>query len=65
MDAGRHFTSVLCPVPDCTELTEEESRLFSRLNKWLDFPIGHLSRAMWPEDKLKMATEGTPIADFF
>jgi 2',3'-cyclic-nucleotide 2'-phosphodiesterase/3'-nucleotidase len=65
MDADRHFTSVLCPVSDHAELTEEESLLFNRVNKWLDFPIGRLSRAMWPEDKLKMATQGTPIADFF
>ena len=65
MDENRRFTSRLCPVPDHAEYTEEESQLLDRLNQWLDHPVGHLSRPMWPEDKLKMATEGTPIADFF
>lgn len=59
------FSSELCPVPDHAVLTEAESVLFGRLDEWLDHPIGHLSRSMWPEDKLKMAMEGTPIADFF
>ena len=65
MDENRTFSSVLCAVPDQASLTEEESGLLDRLNVWLDRPIGHLSRSMWPEDKLKMAMEGTPIADFF
>ena len=65
MDAGKHFTSRLCPVPDRAACTEEETALFDRLNEWLDHPIGRLSRSLWPEDKLKMAMEGTPIADFF
>ena len=65
MDEQRRFTSELCPVPDHAELTEEEARLLERLDTWLDHPIGHLSRSMWPEDKVKMAMEGTPIADFF
>ena len=65
MDADRRFTSELCPVPDRARCTEEETALFSRLNEWLDHPIGRLSRSLWPEDKLKMAMEGTPIADFF
>lgn len=65
MDADRRFTSELCPVPDHAELTEEQRILLDRLNAWLDHPIGRLSRAMWPEEKLKMAMEGTPIADFF
>ena len=59
------FSSELCPVPDHAVLTETESVLLGRLDEWLDHPIGHLSRSMWPEDKLKMAMEGTPIADFF
>ncbi len=65
MDADRRFTSELCPVPDRACFTEEENDLLGRLNEWLDHPIGHLSRSLWPEDKLKMAMEGTPIADFF
>ncbi len=35
------------------------------LNGWLDRPIGHLSRALWPEDKLTMALESSTIAAFF
>ncbi len=65
MDADRHFTSQLCTVPDRAVFTPEESLLYNQLNTWLDRPIGHLSRSMWPEDKLKMATEGSSIADFF
>ena len=65
MDDKKRFTSVLCPVPDHAELTREEEELYDRLNVWLDHPVGRLSRPMWPEDKLKMALEGTPIADFF
>lgn len=65
MDEQKRFTSELCPVPDHAELTKEEDRLLERLDTWLDHPIGHLSRSMWPEDKVKMAMEGTPIADFF
>ena len=65
MDAGRHFTSELCPVPDHADLTAEQESLLEKLNVWLDHPIGRLSRPMWPEEKLKMAMEGSPIADFF
>lgn len=31
---------------------------------WLDQPMGHLSRALLPEEKIEMALHGTPIADF-
>lgn len=31
---------------------------------WLNQPIGHLSRAILPEEKVKMALYGSPIADF-
>lgn len=65
MDENRHFTSALCPVPDHADLTPAQEALFARLNVWLDHPVGSLSRPMWPEDKLKMAALGTPIADFF
>ena len=65
MDGEKHFHSELCPVPDRAELTDGERELFERLNVWLDRPVGHLSRAIWPEDHLKMALEGSAIADFF
>ena len=56
MDEKKHFTSELCPVPDHADLTREQSDLLERLNQWLDHPIGRLSRPMWPEKKLKMAS---------
>ena len=65
MDAGKRFSSELCPVPDHADLTEEQLRLLERLNRWLDHPIGRLSRSLWPEAKLKMAMEDTPIADLY
>ena len=65
MDAERHFSSVLCAVLDHAVYTEEEKNLYDQLNEWLDRPIGHLSQPLWPEDKLKMAMKGSPIADFF
>lgn len=65
MDASKRFASALCSVPDHAELTAAESALFDRLNAWLDTPVGHLSRPIWPEDHLRMALEGTPIAAFF
>ena len=52
-------------MPDHADYTPEEAALFGRLNEWLDHPIGHLSRSLWPDDKLKMAMEGSSIADFF
>jgi 2',3'-cyclic-nucleotide 2'-phosphodiesterase/3'-nucleotidase len=42
-----------------------QASLRSGMEKWLDEPIGHLSRSIWPEDKLKMAMGGSPIANFF
>ena len=65
MDENKRFASQLCPVPDSAVLTETETALWTDLNSWLDKPVGHLSRAIWPEDHLKMALEGSPIADFF
>lgn len=35
-----------------------------RIQQWLDQPIGHLSRALLPEEKVNMALHGSPIADF-
>ena len=65
MDEAKRFRSVLCDVPDHADLTEKEQRLLDGLNVWLDHPVGRLSRAIWPEDHLKMALKGSPIADFF
>lgn len=65
LDETGRFHSELCPVPDHAELKEDEQRLLHELNAWLDHPVGHLSRPIWPEDHLTMALNGTPIADFF
>ena len=65
MDEHKHFQSELCLVPDHADLTREEADLFERLNRWLDTPVGHLSRAIWPTDHLSMALRGSEIADFF
>ena len=64
MDENRRFTSELLSVPDRADYTEEEERLLEKLNEWLDHPVSHFTRAMWPEEKLKMAMEGSPVADF-
>lgn len=65
MEAPGQFSSCLCTVPDHADLSPEQAALYDSLNTWLDHPIGRMTRAMWPEGKLKMAAEGTPIADFF
>ena len=36
----------------------------NKVQDWLNQPIGTLSRALLPADKLDMAYNGTPIADF-
>ena len=35
----------------------------AKVQEWLDEPLGHLSRPLYPEDKVKMALEGSGIAD--
>lgn len=65
LDEDRRFHSQLCQPSPPAALTPPQERLFEGLNAWLDRPIGRLSRAIWPEDKLSMALHGSPIADFF
>lgn len=65
MDENRHFHSELCIPSEKAELTASQEDLWKQVNIWLDTPIGSLSRAIWPEDKLDMALNGSPIADFF
>lgn len=45
-------------------LKEKYSKLEAEVQEWLNQPIGHLSRDIMPEDKVKMALYGSPIADF-
>ena len=65
MDDEGVFHSELCKVPDQVVLTQAEALLWEDVNAWLDKPIGRLSRDIWPADKLTMAMNGSPIADFF
>lgn len=65
MDDDGNFHSELCAVPDCAELTKAEETLWTDVNAWLDQPMGRLTRAIWPGEKLDMALHGSPIADFF
>ncbi|MBE0600567.1 MAG: bifunctional metallophosphatase/5'-nucleotidase [Firmicutes bacterium] len=58
------IASALC-VPDALPLIKPwEQALYSELGRWLDTPIGRLSKALVPEPKLAMALHGSPIADF-
>lgn len=34
------------------------------VQEWLDSPLGHMNRALLPAEKIRMAAEGSPIADF-
>ncbi len=65
LNENGQFHSELCAVPDHAELNGDEQKLLEELNAWLDHPVGHLSRPIWPEDHLTMALNGTSIADFF
>lgn len=59
------FHSELCAPTAQACLTPTETALWHDVSTWLDQPIGRLSRAIWPEDKLTMALHGSSIADFF
>ena len=65
MDEDKHFHSQLITPPASTALTKAQDDLWSKLNAWLDTPIGKLSAPLWPGDKLEMALKGSGIADFF
>lgn len=57
--------SELMNVPPEQTLTPRERELKGKMEAWLDTPIGHLSRAILPGDRLRMAAEGSEIADLF
>ena len=63
MDEQKRFTSRLCPVS--VLYPTEKDPLYADLNRWLDQPVGHLSRPLLPGDHLDMALHGSDIADFF
>ena len=52
-------------MPAEQTLTPRERELKGKMEAWLDTPIGHLSRAILPGDRLRMAAEGSEIADLF
>lgn len=59
------------PIVRENEGTQSEELLYdkylpyeNKVQEWLNEPIGTLSRALVPSDKLDMAYNGTPIADF-
>ncbi len=64
MDEEKHFTSELLSPPAEAALRPWEQGLLDDLNRWLDRPIGRLSRAVRPEARLAMALHGSPVADF-
>ena len=47
-----------------TVLADKYRSTENAVQAWLNQPIGHLSRAIMPEEKVKMALYGSPIADF-
>jgi 2',3'-cyclic-nucleotide 2'-phosphodiesterase / 3'-nucleotidase len=63
MDENGKFNSELLTPSARALLKPWEHKLFNELNLWLDTPIGRLSYAVWPEEKLAMALHGSPIAD--
>ena len=50
-------------LDNAKELCEKYSFVEAKVQEWLDEPLGHLSRPLYPEDKVKMALEGSGIAD--
>ena len=58
-----HHLSDLAALP-LSPLSEADAERFSRLQAWLDRPIGHLPEALRPEDRVEMARHGSKLADF-
>lgn len=46
------------------QLLEKYMETEQAIQTWLDQPLGHLSREIRPDDKITMALNGSPIADF-
>ena len=63
-DEGNFSSQLFTPSAEQT-WTEEETAVRADLESWLDSPVGHLSRDLWPGDRLQMARHGSEIADFF
>lgn len=65
LDESGQWHSRLVPSRRGPKLTAGQAALRVRLEAWLDRPIGAFSRAIWPGEKLRMAMDGSAIADFF
>lgn len=46
------------------KISEDLQRIETEVQKWLDTPVGHLDINLVPEDHLKMAIEGSNLANF-
>jgi len=64
LGADGRFASELVRPERPAALPPWAASLEGDLARWLDAPIGRLSRALRPGDKLEMALKGSPIADF-
>ena len=66
-DGRKEITSENFPAGGkCSpELLESFQELNQGAEKWLDIEVGRLSRALMPEDHLKMAYSGCGLAKFF
>ena len=60
----KHVPGDVIPNGAGEKLREKYQPLEDEIQKWLDQPLGHLSRPLLPEDKVTMALHGSPIADF-
>ena len=55
----------VCSNPDSGKTLQEKYQwMEQQVQEWLNRPVGHLSKALKPDDKLSMALHGSPIADF-
>lgn len=60
------FTSKLCPalLPSEQTMYTQFLSLENEIQKWLDTPVGHLSKALEPSSHLEMASQGSLLANF-
>lgn len=66
-EGEKQITSSLVEAdgPADDKITEILAPLNKDVQAWLDAPVGHLEHALMPEKHIKMAVEGSGIADFF
>lgn len=62
----KQITSACCKADSSkgTVWKEKYAAMEAAIQEWLNLPLGHLSEALVPESKVKMALNGTKIADF-